>query len=244
MHSSGQRGNVLFLILIAVVLFAALSYAVSNSSRSGGDPGKEASDINASQLLEQLTSIRSAVNRMLLVGCKDKTLISYEGAPTTGLGDIYGNTVKYPSDTKCLVFHPSGGGLSYSNISDNVLDSAFSSNAVFKRVIFVRNFNIMGSVAFSQDIIVPFVKDDVCKKINSKLFGKTAIPQTTSTAFDQTFRGGFSSGAFYSCPTNPVSGTSDCGATEGCFKAAAFSANGVTTANVNIVYMHVMANQP
>ena len=63
-----EKGNALFLILIAVALFAALSYAVTQSGRSGGDANKEESLITAGKVTQYGAVMRTAVDRMILSG--------------------------------------------------------------------------------------------------------------------------------------------------------------------------------
>ena len=63
-----QNGNALFLILIAVALFAALSYALTSSSRGGGNISKEKALISASTLLQQLNELNTAADRMKIAG--------------------------------------------------------------------------------------------------------------------------------------------------------------------------------
>lgn len=64
-----QRGNILFLILLAVILFAALSYAVTSSMRGGGNnAAKESAQTEASHILNYFTQIDTAVQRMMMTG--------------------------------------------------------------------------------------------------------------------------------------------------------------------------------
>lgn len=64
-----QRGNVLFLILIAVALFAALSYVVTSSTRSGsGSTERERAKMAAAEILQVVTAIRTDVLRKTISG--------------------------------------------------------------------------------------------------------------------------------------------------------------------------------
>lgn len=99
-----QRGNILFLILLAVVLFAALSYAVTSSMRGGGkSAAAEAASAKASAILQHAVHVEQAIMRLKLVNdCRDEQ-ISFENSAVTGYA--------YTTPDKCKLFHPDGGGL-------------------------------------------------------------------------------------------------------------------------------------
>lgn len=67
-----QSGNALFLILIAVALFAALSYAISISSRGGTGIDKEQAAIAVAQFEQDISLMQSAVFRAGIVGGYDQ----------------------------------------------------------------------------------------------------------------------------------------------------------------------------
>lgn len=106
-RTAAEIGNALFLILIAVALFAALAYAVTQSSRGGsGGTSREKAALDAAQIAQYSTSVQQAVSRLLLAGGCSETQIS---AQVTG-GDGYTNA-SAPVDESCHIFKPAGGGL-------------------------------------------------------------------------------------------------------------------------------------
>ena len=119
-----QSGNVLFLILIAVALFAALSYAVTSSSKGGGSGiSKDKAKIAAAQIIQYSTSLQQAITRMMLMNQCGDTQVSFERAPFDGSDTVYLNP-SAPSDKRCHVFHPDGGGQSYREIETSWLSGS------------------------------------------------------------------------------------------------------------------------
>ena len=100
-----EEGNVLFLILIAVALFAALSYAVTQSGGSGsGSAGEETNLIRGAQLTQYPSNVKQAVTRMLIGGGIAKQDIVFD-PPSNFSTDLDTDTKKSEA-----VFHPNGGG--------------------------------------------------------------------------------------------------------------------------------------
>lgn len=103
-----QRGNALFLILIAVALFAALSYAITQSGRGGGTISKEQATLEAARITQLAADLRTTVTRMILSGVSPEN-IAFNGDNTNG---INGDLTDPPCDThpEYCVFTPEGGG--------------------------------------------------------------------------------------------------------------------------------------
>lgn len=159
----GERGNVLFLILIAVALFAALSYAVTQSTRSGsGDASGETNLINSAQLAQYPAGIRTSVVRMIIGGVAVEQLIFDTPAafPTMNVSDI-----------EFSVFHPQGGGGVFQKAPTDLMVSGASGNWIYSSAYEISGIGLTNGTGTGNDIIafLPGVGQNVCKKLNEEI---------------------------------------------------------------------------
>lgn len=157
----GERGNVLFLILIAVALFAALSYAVTTSSRSGGgDANDETNLVNSASLTQYPSAVRTSIIRMLVSKGVDSSELAFNKPPYTNLDT---------ANLQTGVFHPSGGGSVYAPASADVMADNAPGDWFFNGNLELENIGTAG--AGGGDIIayLPGVRRSVCEKINEEL---------------------------------------------------------------------------
>lgn len=176
-----QRGNILFLILLAVVLFAALSYAVTQGMRGGGkDGGDESAKAGAAYLLNYANNVAQAVQRITLInGCRYNQL-SFENAVLSSM--IHPNVSNFansnaPPDFSCHIFHPDGGGLSYEKIPERYLDPSLGYDTGVTTDQHLMGYPIFGHVKIdhigSEDseivMIVGYLKRAICDEIQDQV---------------------------------------------------------------------------
>ncbi len=169
-----QNGNALFLILIAVALFAALSYAITQSGRGGGSISKEQAVIAASQVTQYAASVHTAVQRMIIGGITPSS-ICYGGS--------YNGNSLCSAPEQNRVFDQSGGGVIFQCASETQVDLTYCcgdtvvTNWRFRGIhrtndkgFYIKdvgtNTNVSGRDAFAY---LASVKPAVCQQINKGL---------------------------------------------------------------------------
>lgn len=161
-----EKGNVLFLILIAVALFAALSYVVTQSTRSGGgSTEREKNILSSAQMTQYPTALRTSIIRMVLAGVAIEN-VKFDAPASSGPF----TTISAAQ----LVFHPQGGGATY---QDGPSELSSTGNSQL-RWFYNANFYVPGigidslsTGSEGNDVIafLPNVSSGVCRQVNEEL---------------------------------------------------------------------------
>lgn len=180
MITKNNKGNVLFIILIAVALFAALTYVVSSSFRGGtSDITDEKARVGAGELLRSMDEISQGFHFLWTQRECSMDDISFEHPATA------------PHD--CDIFHPDGASISY---PDNLLD--YQDNPAHNVGIFTfidpdlwvngggaGDYYVDGLGTTAQELMIRliFADETICKNINKLVNPEiTVMPYVPASA--------------------------------------------------------------
>ena len=164
-----ERGNVLFYILIAVGLLAALSYAVSQSSRgSASQLSQEKARLFASEMIEYANVVASSTGQLRLRGVSDTALCYNHDSWGASNYDHAGC-----SDMRNHIFSLEGGGVTWANAPSEAMDTSASPDNLwhFYADNAVQNIGVTCAAASCADLIMVADEIDVnvCKQLNTLL---------------------------------------------------------------------------
>lgn len=164
--SHSETGSVFFIILLAIAMFAALSYAIMDGSRtSASSLTREQASLKAQEIISYGDTVAKAVQTLRLRGVEEAQ-VSLEG----GGGDNYTNGDC--SSDECRVFAYDGGNVNALAPPEGSNDgSAF----VYSGRIGVENIGVDGGADGAELMMfLPNVKKEVCIRINETL--KVTVP--------------------------------------------------------------------
>lgn len=197
-----QKGNVLFLILIAVALFAALSYAVTKSTSGGGSADSEVNKIAASRIIQSALSFRTDIDRWRIlngVAASDMDFCD-NGLPSTLPDSCPLSPSLLCSSGSSCVFSSDGGGISIPLSIDELNPSTWMVSEVSA------NAAVTGVGTSSPDVFMTYnigLSDDVCKDINDGLgLGRVLLTDLDAGVDLTTSPAGLEAGCFSTGPAS------------------------------------------
>ncbi len=175
-RTSSETGSAIILILMAIAMFAALSYVVFRDSRSGiSSLTAEQARIAAQEVLSYADGIKKTVQTLRLRGCSDTQINLYSANGAAGVGDNAGA----PADDSCDVFSVAGGNMNYQDIPSVALSSsATTTKWWFDGRIVVKN---IGTTSPELIVWAQQLKPEVCNALNQAVMGADSAAEVVST---------------------------------------------------------------
>lgn len=166
-------GNILFVILIAIGLFALLGSVVMDGDTATNQISKDKAKLAAQEILAYAQSVEQGVQRMLSKGVSENDLcFDYDEYP--GGNSDYEHAACATESNR--VFHPSGGGVRYRAPEANYLDTAYSAQTNYGTYFISAVADVLdlprgtGSAGNHELILfLPAVKKNICIALNNIL---------------------------------------------------------------------------
>ena len=155
-----QRGNILFLILLAIILFVALTYAVQNSDRGNKNASDEQNATLAAQFVENASLIENTVQRAMLVNNVPEYGFDFSGEQSNNASN---GTC---TSSLCRIYTTKGGAVPPLRLPDWA--SADSNYADARRKPWFQLWNVIGVGTDQPDVVIQygFLTPSFCKAIN------------------------------------------------------------------------------
>lgn len=162
-NKKAEAGSVLFYILIAVALLAALSFTIAKSTQSEvSGMSDEQAGLIASEIITATGFMAETISKLRLNGCAENQ-ISFEAPNLPGY-----NNGSAPNDNSCHIFHINGGSLNHI-----ALDKKAGTNASWFFTGMIKVDQIGTSCSQSECVELLAIAQDisktVCERANKSL---------------------------------------------------------------------------
>ena len=187
-NNAQASGNVIWIILIAVSLFALLTYAVTKGGRQEQSSlTKEQAGLVAAEIVQHASDIKIAVNRIMLYSGGDDTVISFAHPSANATYGTYGTTPKNE------IFNPAGGNAVWQSPPSGANDGSAYEFMGRLKITGVGS----GAAAAGAELTVNLfaLTASVCEEINKTLGHTwTSIPVNAGTITTTRFAGTYTDG--------------------------------------------------
>ncbi len=191
-----QKGNVLFIILLAIAMLGMLTAVVTQMTSSDmKGPDAERLGLKANEVLQYAESLKAGVERVYVQGRRSESEIRFAHPD---LDASYGDVSSL--DPEQMVFHTRGGGVDYRDPPIGVNDGSawfFTGSSCIPLIGTGTATDCTGSGAASAELlaILPNITEEFCTALRKRLGRTGSIPQDSDTAYDSSdehFAGSFS----------------------------------------------------